>query len=220
MNARVARCLLLGAVTALGAGMSAQTAGRADELAGRLQKRYEGIRDFEADFVQTIAGGVLRVKSQGEGHLYVKKPGKMKWVYVKPERQELILDGQRAIQYFPDAKEATVSSAPSDGSAALLFLAGRGNIQRDFIPAVVASTAPGTIGLRLTPRKPEPTYEYFVVVLDEKSATMRTLIWFDSQGSQTTTDFRNLKENAGVPDKTFDFSPPRGVDVFTPDRPR
>jgi outer membrane lipoprotein carrier protein len=49
---------------------------------------------------------------------------------------------------------------------------------------------------------------------------MRTLIWFDSLGSQTTTDFRNLKENAGVPDKTFDFSPPRGVDVFTPEKPR
>lgn len=221
MNA--ARCLLLSCVTALVgvSGLLAQPAGRAEALALKLQQHYDGIKDFEADFIQTVRGGVLPTKSVGEGHLFVKKPGRMRWVYSKPERQELIWDGLRAISYSPDDKHAIESEAPADGSAALLFLAGRGNILRDFTPSIAPSTAPGTVGLKLTPRQAEPDFDHFTVVLDEKSTQLRSLVWRDGQGGETTTEFRNLKENAGIPDRLVVFTPPRGVEVITagPQRP-
>ena len=39
---------------------SAQTGRSPEELAKALQERYQSVRDFTADFVQTYRGGVLR----------------------------------------------------------------------------------------------------------------------------------------------------------------
>jgi outer membrane lipoprotein-sorting protein len=37
----------------------------------------------------------------------------------------------------------------------------------------------------------------------------------DAQGGTSSFTFTNLKENVGLPDKTFEFQIPRGVDVVT-----
>ena len=194
-----------------------QPAGRAEALASRLQQHYDKIGDFEADFVQTILNPVLRTKTTGNGHLYVKRPGRMKWVYATPERQELIYDGKRLVAYYPDDKVANITEISRDSSSpSLLFLAGQGNILRDFIPSNGDSTVTGTVGLKLTPRRPEPEYEYFVLMVEEKSAQLRGLRTRDNQGGDTTTTFQNLRENGGVRDSLFEFTPPKGVEVFSP----
>jgi hypothetical protein len=44
----------------------AQPAPPAEELAAALQTKYDGIRDFSADFIQVYEGGVLRKKPTAE----------------------------------------------------------------------------------------------------------------------------------------------------------
>jgi outer membrane lipoprotein carrier protein len=196
--------------------LGAQSRPTADALAMRLQEHYRLIKDFEADFVQTSRSTVLRTQSSsGQGHVYVKKPGRMKWVYAKPERQELIWDGQKLTVFYPDTREATVSdvSADDQSSASLLFLAGKGDLARDFIPTTAESTVAGAAALRLTPRKPEPDFEYFIVTFDEKTVKLRKLVTRNNLGDETTTDFNNLKENAGISDATFRFDPPKGTQI-------
>ena len=56
----------------------------APELAAALQRKYEGIKDFSADFTHVYEGGVLHKKITERGHLLVKKPGKMRWDYAAP----------------------------------------------------------------------------------------------------------------------------------------
>jgi len=181
----------------------------------RLQEHYRLITDFEADFVQTLRSGALRTQSRGQGRVYVKKPGRMKWVYEKPERSEMTWDGQKFTLYYPDSKEATVNdvSAEDQSSASLLFLAGKGDLVRDFIPMSAESTVAGAVALRLTPRKAEPDFDYFVVTFDEKTLKLRKLVTRNNLGDETTTDFNNLKENSGIPDRTFVFAPPKGVQI-------
>ena len=194
----------------------AQSRPTADALAMRLQEHYRLIKDFEADFVQTSRSTVLRTQSsRGQGHVYVKKPGRMKWVYAKPERQELLWDGQKLYVTYPDTKEATVSdvSAEDQSSASLLFLAGKGDLARDFIPTNAESTVAGAAALRLIPRKPEPDFDHFIVTFDEKTMKLRQLVTRNNLGDETTTDFNNLKENAGIADATFVFSPPKGTQI-------
>ena len=43
---------------------SAQATDSPEAVARALQKRYEGIRDFTADFVHTYRGGVLRTETR------------------------------------------------------------------------------------------------------------------------------------------------------------
>jgi outer membrane lipoprotein-sorting protein len=52
-----------------------QTLPPAQEVAAALQKKYDAIRDFTADFVHESEGGLLRKKQVERGVVQVKKPG-------------------------------------------------------------------------------------------------------------------------------------------------
>jgi outer membrane lipoprotein carrier protein len=188
-----------------------------DALARALQKRYQGIRDFSADFVQIYRGGVLKTQSREEGTVSVKKPSRMRWTYVKPEKKEFVSDGTKVYSYIPLDQRVIVSPVPpaNEATTPALFLAGNGDIVRDFTSAAAEPAVPGTVAVKLTPRKNDPEFEYLVVSMDPTTFQIRALTTLDRQGGQSTLTFTNLKENTGISDKEFVFRVPRGVDVIS-----
>jgi len=188
-----------------------------EALARSLQQRYQGIKDFSADFVHNYRGGVLKTQTQESGKVTVKKPSRMHWTYTTPEKKEFVSDGVKIYSYIPQDKQVIVSNVPPDDQATTpaLFLAGKGDIVRDFSASYVDPPIPGTVALKLTPRHSEPDYDYLVVAVDPASLQIRALTTRDKQGGDSTLVFNNLKENQGIPDKEFAFRIPRGVDVIT-----
>ena len=200
------------------AGLAAQGPRPApDVLARSLQQRYQGISDFTADFVHTYRGGVLRTQTQERGTVVIKKPSRMHWTYITPEKKEFVSDGVKVYSYIPEDRQVIVSSVPRDDHAAspAMFLAGKGDIARDFSATYADSVVAGAVALKLTPRSSQPDYEYLVVALDPSSLQIRSLTTRDRQGGDSTLVFTNLKENQRISDKEFAFRIPRGVDVIT-----
>ena len=74
---------------------------------------------------------------------------------------------------------------------------------------------PDAIGLKLTPRRPEAQYEYFIVATTQPGLQIRALATHDRQGGDSVIAFMNLKENQSIPDKEFAFRIPKGADVIT-----
>jgi outer membrane lipoprotein carrier protein len=218
MSSNLLKILALSFATALAAPAGAQSSA-ADELARSLQKKYETVRDFSADFMHSYEGGVLRQQSIERGRVLVKKPGKMRWEYRSPEEKLFVSDGVKIYSYIPQDKQVIVSSVPPEDQAATpaLFLTGKGNLVRDFVPTLVEPppALPGTVALKLTPRKNEPEYESLVLVVDRKTLQIRSLSTSDRQGGRSTFTFSNLRENVGISDKEFTFRIPRGVDVIS-----
>jgi outer membrane lipoprotein carrier protein len=214
MPARTVVILLL---SALPAALGAQARPAPEAVARALQQRYQGIRDFSADFVHTYRGGVLRTRTTERGTVSIKKPGLMRWAYAAPERKEFVSDGRRVYSYIPADRQVIVTPLPADDEATTpaLFLAGKGDIVRDFTAATAEPSVPGTTALKLTPRREEPQYEYLVVAFDPASFQIRGLTTRDRQGGDSTLIFNNLKENRGISDKEFAFQIPRGVDVIS-----
>ena len=99
--------LLILAVAPIAAGQARQSP---DQLAKALQQRYQAVRDFKADFVQTYRGGVLRTQTQERGTVSVKKPGLMRWIYTSPERKEFVSDGVKMYSYVPEDRQGLGSS--------------------------------------------------------------------------------------------------------------
>jgi len=196
---------------------AAQAKPAPETLARALQQRYQSVRDFSADFVHNYRGGVLRTRTTERGTVSVKKPGLMRWVYTTPERKEFVSDGRQIYSYIPADRQVIVTPLPTDDQATTpaLFLAGKGDIARDFTATAAEPPIPGTTALKLTPRRQEPEYEYLVVALDPASLQIRGLTTRDRQGGDSTLIFSNLKENRGLSDKEFAFRIPRGVDVIT-----
>jgi outer membrane lipoprotein carrier protein len=194
-----------------------QTAPSPEALAQALQARYQNVRDFTADFVQTYRGGVLRTETREKGTVAVKKPGRMRWIYTSPERKEFVSDGQKMYSYIPEDRQVLVSDVPADNEAPtpVLFLAGKGDLVKDFTAALAPSPVSGAVGLKLTPRRSEPEYEYLIVAVDPATLQIRALTTRDRQGGESTLRFENLQENKGISDKDFAFRIPRGVDVIT-----
>ena len=125
----------LAGILALGAGVRPEAADPSPtDLARAVQRKYEGIRDFSADFVHRYKGGVLRKQLVEKGRLLVKKPGMMRWEYTTPEPKQFVSDGVKLYSYIPADKQVIVSAVPDEPEATTpaLFLAGKGNLMRDF----------------------------------------------------------------------------------------
>jgi outer membrane lipoprotein carrier protein len=189
----------------------------AQEVAGSLQKKYDAIRDFTADFVHDSEGGLLRKKQTERGVVQVKKPGKMRWDYKAPEAKVFVSDGRRIYLHVPADNQVIISPVPEQDQAttAVMFLVGKGNLTRDFTVSYTDGGGPDTYALRLQPKLPERDYDWLQIVVDRRTLQIRSLSAADSQGGRSTFQFSNFKENVGLSDKTFTFKIPRGADVTT-----
>ena len=200
----------------LPAMMAAQTRPPATEIARALQQKYDGVKDFTADFTHIYEGGVLKRKSTERGSVKIKKPGKMLWEYMAPEKKTFVSDGRMIYSYVPADKQVIRSPVPPDDEAttAVLFLAGKGNLPRDFDVSYAESSAADAIALRLNPRRKQRDYDWLMVVVDRTSMQIRALTAADQQGGRSTFEFRNYRENTGVSDSAFTFKIPKGADVI------
>ena len=190
------------------------------ELAAAVQRKYDHIRDFSADFVHTYQGGVLKKRLTEGGRVFIKKPGKMRWEYRTPEEKLFVSDALKLYSYIPADKQVVVSPVPPDDQATtpLLFLAGKVDVRRDFTPSVASMPAGLPAGIRvvkLVPRSAQPDYDWLILAVDPGSLALKSLITSDAQGGTSTFTFANLKENTGISDKAFEFRIPRGVAVVT-----
>jgi outer membrane lipoprotein carrier protein len=191
----------------------------ATDTARALQEKYDRVKDFTADFTHVYEGGVLKKKASETGTVQILKPGKMRWDYSAPDKKEFVSDGHKIYSYVPADKQVIVSSLPSDDKAttAVLFLAGKGNLTRDFNVSYADNAAPDTIALRLDPRQKQGDYDWLVIVVDRHSMQIRSLTAADQQGGRSTFTFTNYRENTGISDKVFEFKIPRGADVIYTD---
>ena len=214
MKTRLALLLVLACIGSL----SAQS-GDPVALAAKVQQRYNGIRDIQADFVQTYEGGVLRTRTSERGTVAIKRPGKMRFTYTKPEKKEFVSDGARLYTHLVADKQVIVSPAPGadQGDIPAMFLAGQSDLARDYTPSFTAlpGAAQGLLTLKLVPKKPSAEYESLGIGIDPKTLQIQFLTAVDTQGGRSSFAFTNLKENRGLADKDFEFRIPRGVDVVT-----
>jgi outer membrane lipoprotein carrier protein len=191
----------------------------ADGLARDLQKRYDRVSDFSADFVHSYRGGVLKQQATERGRVLVKKPGKMRWEYTSPEKKLFVSDGRKIYSYVPLDRQVVVATMPSDERAPTpaLFLTGKGDLTRDFTVSIdrVADAPVGSSALKLVPKHREPEYEWLTLVVDPKTLNLLMLITSDAQGGRSAFTFTNLKENVGLADNQFVFQMPRNVEVVT-----
>lgn len=189
------------------------------DVASALQARYDRVRDFSADFVHAYEGGILKRNLSERGVVQVKKPGKMRWEYQAPEKKLFVSDGRQMYLHEIGPNQVTIFGVPAEDQAAtaVLFLAGKGNLTRDFSVSYGEGGTDDTYVLKLQPNKPERDYDWLQVTVDRQTLQIRALSAADSQGGRSTFRFSNIKENIGMADKIFTFKIPRGADVIRAD---
>jgi len=188
------------------------------EVLNEIQSRYEKTNDFEADFIQEYVGKGIRQSSRGEGKVYFKKKGMMRWDYTVPN-QKLISDGRKLWYYQPEEKQVLVSDVSSvlKEKTPLAFLAGEGNLSRDFNFLNLNEPIPqkeDNYVIELAPKEILSTLSKLVLTVDKKSYVVLQADVFDGLGNLTRTRFINIKTNVGVSASFFKFATPPGTEVI------
>jgi outer membrane lipoprotein carrier protein len=207
----LAVCLL---VVDAGIRVAAQAPPPAAELAARVQNHYATVRDFTADFTLTQTSGLVKRGATDRGTVVIKKPNRMRWTFETGNHSQVVADGTRIYSYFPQDKYVQQTPLPKgdQASTALLFLAGRGDLTRDFTASLPSDQPPGEWHLRLEPKAPAE-FTSLTLEVDRATYQLRGFTVTDDQGGMQHFRFSNLRENRGVADREFVFTIPKGVEV-------
>jgi outer membrane lipoprotein carrier protein len=187
----------------------------AHALARKVQAFYEETRDLSARFRQTYSYAGLGRRQVSSGALLVKKPGMMRWEYQKPSAKVVAVRGSRLVQYEPEENQAYVNEHfdASAMSAALAFLLGKGDLEKEFRVSLGASGA-----LVLHPCEPDPRVDTIELTTWGDGQVTATRV-VDGAGNVNEIAFEDVKRNAGIADSAFEVKlPPDVVRVAPPGR--
>ena len=196
------------------AGAAAPDPSAAEALARRLDKRHQSLGDMTAQFVQTYRSGLMQREIRESGTVSIKRPGRMRWEYVKPEKKLFVADGTTFYFYVPADRQVIVRKSAGERGIPSLLLSGRSGILSEFAVALEASSTPGRQRLRLLPRKADPEVETVFLEVDEGDR-VRAIEVLDPQGNRSRFLFEQIRENVGLRESLFQFRVPKGVEVVT-----
>jgi outer membrane lipoprotein carrier protein len=184
----------------------------------KIQEKYDQTDDLSANFRQTVYIASLGQEQKGQGKVYLKKPGRMRWEYEEPEEQLIVSDGELLWIYDPSLnqvvehnwEQAYPSKVPT------LFLAGLGKLEKDFLISFLSSQTDNEQSniywIKLIPKDKQLNLTELVLGVDAKTFLIQESRAQDNLGNITKFQFYDIKINSGLSDTVFHFTPPEGVE--------
>jgi len=187
-----------------------------------IEQRYGQMKDIHASFKQETFLGLANRTEKAEGEVYIKKGGRMFWDYKLPSSQKIILDGDTLWVYLPDEKQVMKNSFSAVSSHIVVDLFhGKSNIRERFKASLCHLDSAEKIGkilLELLPKEFDPTIKRLVLEIDPAGFLITKTVLEDELGTKTTLMFNQIKVDTGLDNSFFKFTPPPGVEVFSPPR--
>lgn len=196
-----------------------------------VQAFYDQTKTLQADFEQTRYTRLYDRYDRAEGKVAFKKPGMMRWDYAKPNGQVFVSNGKKLLIYQPpqegEKRGQLIERALGDDQlpSAFSFLTGGGDLDEDFEVRLLEhgneKFSAGHV-LQLIPRKPTPNYEQLVFYVrtltadGKRAGVVQRVLIIDSAGNRNRFDFSKIEFNRDVPDKRFNYRPPKGTERVTP----
>ena len=202
------------------AGTSQAGGPTADEIAKGVQNFYDSTKTFKATFNQTYTIKVQNVKKVSSGKVTFEKPGKMNWSYDAPNGNRVVSDGTTIKVYEKENEQMfEMPVKNSQYPAALSFLMGQGQLQKDFTIRLLDPAQmkfEGGYVLEGTPKEATPAYQKMLLYVDAATKQVRRALVLDAQGNRNRFDFSNPVINQPVPKSEFEFTPPPGTKIIRP----
>jgi len=194
-----------------------------DNILANIQQAYENTIDFQADFQQISFIKSIGEEQKASGKVYMKKPGLMRWEYLNPEKQLIILDGKVLWIYSHENKQVIKNDLFNnfDSKAPYLFLLGLGKIEDEFNVKYInggTSSKKDCLFLELRPKEEQPGLEKLVLKINSKNFQVESSSIFDYYGNITSIDFYDIQINRNVPVSLFQYQVSEGIEVIEPPR--
>jgi len=200
----------------LALGLSAQSSPDVHQLARAVDEHYNHLQSLQADFTEIYRGsGMDREES---GTLLLKKPRKMRWEYRSPKEKLFLSDGRDVWFYVPSQQQLRKSQLKKleDLRSPLAFLLGKTRLENELqgLSKAVDEKPIGAANtlLRGVPRAMADQVSDVELEITPSSQIVR-IVLNEVDGSSTEFRFAGWKENPGLSDDRFHFTPPPGVET-------
>jgi outer membrane lipoprotein carrier protein len=200
MNLRITGHVLLALLALLCANA------RAGQPTDDLRSFFSGLETLQADFEQQVVDDAGRLQQSSQGHMWIMRPGRFRWDYAQPYRQQLVADGKRLWSYDEDLEQVTVQAAGEVLTATpAMLLSGEQPLEQVF------TVEDDGDSVRLQPKSDDSNITALNLYLED--GVLQKITARDSFGNNTTFRFSNLVRNPALPENLFVFVPPAGADV-------
>ncbi len=189
---------------------------RGADLVDAVQKKYESLLGFKAEFTQDLKNSASGEGEKRSGTIAFKKPSLVRWETVKPEKELLLVGKDVVWDYFEDDREAFRYPVEEiiNSKTMLKFLTGKANLREDFhVFEEPDAEASGLVRFKLAPKEPEPGLVMAHVWVDPATQMILRLSIQDFYANTNDLTLKNLTVEADLPDFLFSFTPPPGVAV-------
>jgi outer membrane lipoprotein-sorting protein len=136
--------------------------------------------------------------------------------YGPPQKKDFVADGTTVKTYVASDRSGPEGPMPQGDeiSMAILFVAGRGDLVKDFKATMPATQPADAWHLTLTPIKRQDDFASMTLVVDRRTLVLRGLSTIDHKGGTFVFAFTNIRENVGLKDSDFRFTFPRNTNVI------
>ena len=183
----------------------------ADDSDTTVQTFFNELDTLQADFHQEVRDGDNTVQQVSDGKVWIQRPGRFRWDYASPYRQQLVSDGERLWSYDEDLEQVTVQPIGEVLSATPAMLLG-GSQPLKLIFTVEPLSAEGNREQVLLKPKSNDS-NVTALLLDFTDRIISGIRAEDSFGNITSFTFTNLVRNRELDSALFRFEPPAGVDI-------
>jgi outer membrane lipoprotein carrier protein len=229
-NRRAIVCLCMWAFALFGQGLVsgpslADEEKPAQDIKGvvkKIQARYEQTKDLQAEFTQKTKVEGFATPITSSGRLFLKRPGRLRWDYVEPSREEIYVNQDDVKMYVPEHSQVLIGKLTqmAASQAPLQLLQGIGKIDEEFDLAPAPDHARGAGGLPLVVLIPKTKdqqaarpFQQIVLEADPKTHYIKSLTLHELSGNVATFEFSSVKPNTGLQDGLFEFTAPAGTEV-------
>ena len=174
-------------------------------------------KQITGDFTQTVYGNKKNRVSQGT--MQILRPNKFRWEYVK-DGQLIVSDSKNIYIYDKPLKQVTIKKLNNSlGKSPALLLAGGTDVKKNYTITSDRTESEGLEWVNLAPKNISDNNGFKSVSIGfaKKTQLLSQMKFIDSFDNKSTINFTNIKVGGKVPESTFIFTPPKGIDVIKSD---
>jgi len=181
-----------------------------DDNIEKIQKAYEKIKDMKGAFTQKNTIKDLNQTDTYKGEFFIRQPLRMKWLYTGKAAQDIFIGNNIVMIYKKGDKQAYKGKFDKEtyGQTPVALLSGFGNIRQEFTISGRGNS------LLLTPKKNLGNITSISITISEDDFPIKSFTIQDGASNVIEIALKDVKINTGLKDSVFEFSLPKGVNVY------
>ena len=175
-----------------------------------LREFVRDVKTGRAAFAQTVTSTDGARKKTSSGQFEFLRPGRFRFVYLKPFEQFIVADGVKVWIYDADLNQASSRKLSNALGATPAALLAGSSLDADFALAAQPSKD-GLDWALATPKAKDGPFQSMRVGFRGRELAVVEIV--DSFGQRSMLQFSGFEANVALDEKRFRYAPPAGADV-------